>query len=68
MRFAPHTEDEIYVVTTGRATVVSASGTAAVGPGSAIYVPAGLAHGIGEGILLVFGLIMTFKAYTRDRA
>ena len=23
---------------------------------------------IGEGILLIFGLIMTFKAYTRDRA
>ena len=40
----PHTEDEIYVVTTGRATMVSASGTAAVGPGSVIYVPAGEEH------------------------
>src|SRR5712671_3807793 len=40
----PHTEDEIYVVTTGQATVVSASGTAAVGPGSVIYVPAGEEH------------------------
>src|SRR5258705_13313923 len=37
----PHTEDEIYVVRTGRATVVTPSGTAAVGPGSVIYVPAG---------------------------
>jgi mannose-6-phosphate isomerase-like protein (cupin superfamily) len=40
----PHTEDEIYVVKTGRATVVTASGTAAVGPGSVIYVPAGEEH------------------------
>jgi len=40
----PHTEDEIYVVKTGRATVVAASGTAAVGPGSVIYVPAGEEH------------------------
>src|SRR6185312_13901749 len=40
----PHTEDEIYVVKTGRATVVSASGTAAVEPGSVIYVPAGEEH------------------------
>ena len=40
----PHTEDEIYVVTTGRATLVSQSGTVAVGPGSVIYVPAGEEH------------------------
>src|SRR5215475_1575050 len=40
----PHTEDEIYVVKTGRATVVAASGTAVVGPGSVIYVPAGEEH------------------------
>jgi mannose-6-phosphate isomerase-like protein (cupin superfamily) len=40
----PHTEDEIYVVKTGRATMVTPSGTAAVGPGSVIYVPAGEEH------------------------
>jgi mannose-6-phosphate isomerase-like protein (cupin superfamily) len=40
----PHTEDEIYVVKAGRATMVSQSGTAAVGPGSVIYVPAGEEH------------------------
>ena len=40
----PHTEDEIYVVKTGLATVVTASGTAAVGPGSVIYVAAGEEH------------------------
>ena len=40
----PHTEDEIYVVKTGRATLVTDSGTAAVAPGSVIYVPAGETH------------------------
>ena len=41
---SPHTEDEIYVVQTGRATLVTTSGTAAVGPGSVIFVPAGEQH------------------------
>ena len=41
---SPHTEDEIYVVTAGRATLVADSGTAVVGPGDTIYVPAGEAH------------------------
>ncbi len=40
----PHTEDEIYVVTSGRATLVTDSGTAPVAPGSVIYVPAGETH------------------------
>ena len=40
----PHTEDEIYVVQAGRATLVTPSGTAAVGPGSVIFVPAGETH------------------------
>ena len=40
----PHTEDEIYVVQSGRATLVTDSGTAPVGPGSVIYVPAGETH------------------------
>ena len=40
----PHTEDEIYVVQSGRATLVTGSGTAPVGPGSVIYVPAGEPH------------------------
>ena len=41
---SPHTEDEIYVVKTGRATLVTDSGTAPVAPGSVIYVPAGETH------------------------
>lgn len=40
----PHTEDEIYVVTAGRARIVTPTGSAAVEPGSVIYVPAREAH------------------------
>jgi mannose-6-phosphate isomerase-like protein (cupin superfamily) len=41
---SPHAEDEIYVVTSGRALIVTPSGRASVGPGSVIYVPAGEEH------------------------
>ena len=41
---SPHTEDEIYVVRAGRATLVTDSGTVPVEPGSVIYVPAGETH------------------------
>ena len=40
----PHTEDEVYVVQSGRATLVTASGTVPVGPGSVIFVPAEETH------------------------
>jgi mannose-6-phosphate isomerase-like protein (cupin superfamily) len=40
----PHRQDEIYVVTTGRATLVTDSGTVDVGPGDTLYVPAGENH------------------------
>jgi mannose-6-phosphate isomerase-like protein (cupin superfamily) len=40
----PHTEDEIYVVTTGRAVLRAGEDSAAVEPGSAIYVAAGEEH------------------------
>ena len=40
----PHTEDEVYVVQAGRATLVTASGTVPVGPGSVLFVPAGETH------------------------
>jgi mannose-6-phosphate isomerase-like protein (cupin superfamily) len=52
----PHTEDEIYVVRAGRATLVTPSGTAAVGPGSVVFVPAGETHtftDVTEGLALV---------------
>jgi mannose-6-phosphate isomerase-like protein (cupin superfamily) len=41
---SPHTEDEVYVVTAGRATLWSTSGSVAVGPGSVVFVPAGEDH------------------------
>jgi mannose-6-phosphate isomerase-like protein (cupin superfamily) len=41
---SPHTEDEIYVVRAGRATLVTDSGSADVGPGSVVFVPAGERH------------------------
>ena len=40
----PHTEDEIYVVQSGRATLVTTSGIVDVGPGSVVFVPAGERH------------------------
>ena len=40
----PHHEDEIYVVTGGRAILAGDSATAAVHAGSVIYVPAGEHH------------------------
>ncbi|MEV4255720.1 cupin domain-containing protein [Spirillospora sp. NPDC049652] len=57
---SPHTEDEIYVVTAGRATIVTPSGTAAVEPGSVIFVPAGEDHRFVDvtenlALLVVFG-------------
>jgi mannose-6-phosphate isomerase-like protein (cupin superfamily) len=41
---SPHTEDEIYIVTAGRAKLVSGAEEAEVRPGSVIYVPAGEVH------------------------
>lgn len=40
----PHTEDEIYVVTRGRATLHAGGGAVGVAAGSVIYVPAGEEH------------------------
>lgn len=40
----PHTEDEIYVVTAGRAFFEASGERVAVGPGSVIYVEAGEVH------------------------
>ena len=40
----PHTEDEIYVVTSGRAVIETPGGAAPVSPGSVIFVPAHEEH------------------------
>ncbi|MFC5182179.1 cupin domain-containing protein [Actinomadura harenae] len=57
---SPHTEDEIYVVTAGRATIVTPGATAEVGPGSVVFVPAGEEHRFTDvtedlALLVVFG-------------
>jgi mannose-6-phosphate isomerase-like protein (cupin superfamily) len=41
---APHTEDEIYVITAGQAVIEADGQRAEVGPGSVIYVPAHQEH------------------------
>jgi mannose-6-phosphate isomerase-like protein (cupin superfamily) len=40
----PHTEDEVYVVVSGRARLTADSGAVDVGPGSVVFVPAGEEH------------------------
>jgi mannose-6-phosphate isomerase-like protein (cupin superfamily) len=40
----PHAEDELYVVIEGRAVIAVAEETSPVGPGSVIFVPAGVPH------------------------
>jgi len=40
----PHTEDEIYVVTAGRAVLRAGTESAEVGPGSVVFVAAGEEH------------------------
>lgn len=40
----PHAEEEIYVVARGKARIVTPSGSAEVGPGSVIFVPAREEH------------------------
>jgi mannose-6-phosphate isomerase-like protein (cupin superfamily) len=57
---SPHTEDEIYVVTAGRAAIVTPDSRAEVGPGDVIFVPAGEEHRFVDvtedlALLVVFG-------------
>lgn len=41
---SPHTEDELYVVMAGRATVVVGEDTRPIGPGAVVFVAAGVPH------------------------
>lgn len=41
---SPHTEDEIYVVVSGRAVLRCSGGDLPVGPGTVAFVPAGEVH------------------------
>ena len=49
---SPHTEDEVYVCTAGRATLVVPGSSADIRPGTVVFVPAGERH--------------TFKSITED--
>jgi mannose-6-phosphate isomerase-like protein (cupin superfamily) len=64
---SPHTEDEIYVVQAGRATLVTDSGTAPVAPGSVIFVPAGETHKFTE-ILENLAMVVVFAPPYASRA
>jgi mannose-6-phosphate isomerase-like protein (cupin superfamily) len=63
----PHTEDEIYVVTAGRAVLESGGDRIAVGPGSVIYVPAGEVHRFAE-IVEDLAAIVVFAPAEYSRA
>lgn len=65
----PHTEDEIYVVTAGRAVLESGDDRIAVRPGSVIYVPAGEVHRFAEIVEDLAAIVVFAPAeYTRTRA
>ncbi|GAA0794172.1 cupin domain-containing protein [Spirilliplanes yamanashiensis] len=56
----PHTEDEVYVVTAGRAVLWTPGGSAPVGPGTVAFVPAGEEHRFTDitedlTVLVIFG-------------
>ena len=57
----PHTEDEVYVVQAGRATLMTDSGTVPVEPGSVVFVPAGEAHKFTD-ITKDLALVVVFAA------
>jgi len=57
---SPHTEDEVYVVTSGRASFTSGGRTVDVAPGTVLFVPAHEEHRFHDitedlALLVVFG-------------
>jgi mannose-6-phosphate isomerase-like protein (cupin superfamily) len=66
---APHTEDEIYVITAGRARLESGGDLVEVSPGSVVYVPAGEVHRF-AGVTQDLAAIVIFAPaeYSRDAA
>jgi mannose-6-phosphate isomerase-like protein (cupin superfamily) len=64
----PHTEDEIYVVMSGRAAVVVGEETQALGPGSVVFVGAHVPHrfvDISERLVLL--VVFGPAEYSRQR-
>jgi mannose-6-phosphate isomerase-like protein (cupin superfamily) len=64
---SPHTEDEIYAITAGRATLVSGGDSAQVGPGTVVYVPAFEEHRFTE-ITEDFAALVFFAPAEEARA
>jgi mannose-6-phosphate isomerase-like protein (cupin superfamily) len=63
---APHDEDEVYLVTAGRARFSAGTETVAVGPGMALYVPAGEPHRFHEVTEDLALLVVFAPAYSGD--
>ena len=63
----PHTEDEIYLVTCGRATLWTPGGTAPMGPGDVAFVPAGEEHRFVD-IVEDFAAVVVFGPAEYSRA
>jgi mannose-6-phosphate isomerase-like protein (cupin superfamily) len=70
---SPHTEDEVYVVTAGRAKISTPAATVDIAPGSVIFVPADEEHRFVDitedlTLLVVFGPAFGSRAEPADRA
>jgi mannose-6-phosphate isomerase-like protein (cupin superfamily) len=63
----PHSEDEIYVVTSGQATFVDASGPTPIAMGDTIFVPAGAEHRFVD-IVEDLCLVVVFAPAYRSRS
>jgi mannose-6-phosphate isomerase-like protein (cupin superfamily) len=63
----PHTEDEVYVVASGRARIVTDSGESAVAVGDVIFVPAGEGHRFVD-VSEDLALVVVFAPAYRSRA
>jgi mannose-6-phosphate isomerase-like protein (cupin superfamily) len=64
---SPHTEDEVYVVTAGRATFVDDAGRTAIGPGDVLFVRAEVPHRF-EDITADLALVVVFGPPEGSRA
>jgi mannose-6-phosphate isomerase-like protein (cupin superfamily) len=63
----PHTEDEIYVITAGRARLAAGDASVELGPGSVIYVPAAEEHKFTD-ITEDFAALVLFAPAEESRA
>jgi mannose-6-phosphate isomerase-like protein (cupin superfamily) len=63
---SPHAEDEVYVIQSGRAVLVTSSGDAPVSPGSVVFVPAGEQHRFTEVTEDLAALVIFAPPYSGD--